>query len=42
MGDPVQPAGEDLEKTISELKNSDAGLRAIIDAIPAQVWCGFC
>src|SRR5271168_4267757 len=38
--DPVQQAGEDLEKAVNELKNSDADLRRIIDTIPALVWCG--
>src|SRR5271156_941543 len=36
----MQPAGEDLEKAVNELKNSDADLRRIIDTIPAMVWCG--
>src|SRR5271163_3445430 len=40
MGNPVQQASDDLEKAVSELKNSGADLRAIIDAIPALVWCG--
>lgn len=39
-GDPVQPASQDLEKAVNELKNSDADLRAIIDTVPALVWCG--
>ena len=38
-GDPVQPASEGLEKTVSELKNSGADLRAIIDTSPALVCC---
>jgi formate hydrogenlyase transcriptional activator len=41
MGDTVQAATEELEKRVNELKKkSDADLRAIIDTIPALVWCG--
>jgi formate hydrogenlyase transcriptional activator len=38
--DPVQPASENLEKAVTQLKKSDADLRAIIDTIPAFVWYG--
>jgi formate hydrogenlyase transcriptional activator len=40
MGDRVQAPSEDLEKGVNELKSSDAGLLAIMDTIPAVVWCG--
>lgn len=39
-GDPVQPATENLERAVTQLKKSGADLKAIIDSIPAFVWLG--
>jgi PAS domain S-box-containing protein len=39
MVDPMQAPSEDLEKAVSELMNSDADLRAMIDAVPELAWC---
>jgi formate hydrogenlyase transcriptional activator len=40
MADPVQAPSEDLETAANELMSTHADLRAIIDTIPALVWCG--
>ena len=40
MADLVEAPSEDLETSVTELMSTHADLRAIIDTIPALVWCG--
>ncbi len=39
-GEPVQSVSENLPTTVTPLNKLDVDLRAIIDTIPALVWCG--